>query len=45
VINILPDYVERIRGDISLAQPMQVVVDCGNGVAGVWYRVVACAGL
>jgi phosphomannomutase/phosphoglucomutase len=34
VINILPDYVERIRGDISLARPMRVVVDCGNGVAG-----------
>jgi phosphomannomutase/phosphoglucomutase len=33
-INVLPDYLERIRGDVSLARPLHVVVDCGNGVAG-----------
>ncbi|MEK7737969.1 MAG: phosphomannomutase/phosphoglucomutase, partial [Pseudomonadota bacterium] len=27
-------YLERIVGDVKLARPMKVVVDCGNGVAG-----------
>ena len=27
-------YVERIVGDVRLARPMKVVIDCGNGVAG-----------
>ena len=27
-------YVERVIGDVRLARPMKVVVDCGNGVAG-----------
>jgi phosphomannomutase/phosphoglucomutase len=27
-------YVDRVTGDIRLARPMKVVVDCGNGVAG-----------
>jgi phosphomannomutase/phosphoglucomutase len=35
IIDVLPAYIERIRGDISLARPLRVVVDCGNGVAGV----------
>lgn len=34
VINVVPDYIERIRGDITVARPLKVVVDCGNGVAG-----------
>ena len=33
-INVIPDYIERIRGDVSVARPLKVVVDCGNGVAG-----------
>ncbi|MGB5539815.1 MAG: phosphomannomutase/phosphoglucomutase [Gammaproteobacteria bacterium] len=33
-INVIPDYIERIRGDVSLARPLRVVIDCGNGVAG-----------
>jgi phosphomannomutase/phosphoglucomutase len=33
-INIIPDYIERIRGDVSIARPLRVVIDCGNGVAG-----------
>ncbi len=33
-INVVPDYIERIRGDVSLERPLKVVVDCGNGVAG-----------
>ncbi len=31
---VLADYRERIVGDVRLARPMKVVVDCGNGVAG-----------
>jgi phosphomannomutase/phosphoglucomutase len=27
-------YIERIVGDVKLARPMKIVVDCGNGVAG-----------
>jgi len=27
-------YVERIAGDVRLARPMKIVMDCGNGVAG-----------
>jgi len=29
------DYVQRIAGDVRLARPLKVVVDAGNGVAGV----------
>ncbi|QRY80333.1 phosphomannomutase/phosphoglucomutase [Pseudomonas sp. PDNC002] len=34
-IDILPRYFKQIRDDIALAKPLKVVVDCGNGVAGV----------
>ena len=27
-------YIERIAGDVKLARPMKIVIDCGNGVAG-----------
>ena len=27
-------YIERIVGDVRLARPMKIVMDCGNGVAG-----------
>ncbi|MCK9990238.1 MAG: phosphomannomutase / phosphoglucomutase [Rugosibacter sp.] len=27
-------YLERIVGDVKLARPMKIVIDCGNGVAG-----------
>jgi len=27
-------YLDRIIGDVKLARPMKIVVDCGNGVAG-----------
>jgi len=33
-VDVVPDYIERILGDVSLARPLKVVVDCGNGVAG-----------
>ncbi|VEG92049.1 phosphomannomutase/phosphoglucomutase [Legionella spiritensis] len=32
--DIIADYMARIVTDISLARPLKVVVDCGNGVAG-----------
>ncbi|AGX86408.1 phosphomannomutase/phosphoglucomutase [Candidatus Symbiobacter mobilis] len=34
-VDIGQAYRDRIVGDIRLARPMKVVVDCGNGVAGV----------
>jgi phosphomannomutase/phosphoglucomutase len=33
-LNLVPDYIERISGDVSLARPLRIVIDCGNGVAG-----------
>ena len=32
--DVLPAYVEKIIGDVKLARPMKIVMDCGNGVAG-----------
>jgi phosphomannomutase/phosphoglucomutase len=34
-IDVLQRYFNQIRDDIAMAKPMRVVVDCGNGVAGV----------
>jgi len=33
-VDVLPAYQARIVGDIRLARPLKIVVDCGNGVAG-----------
>ena len=33
-VNVAAPYRDRIVGDVKLARPMTVVVDCGNGVAG-----------
>lgn len=39
-------YRTRITGDIKLARPLKIVVDCGNGVAGAYapalYRELGC---
>jgi phosphomannomutase/phosphoglucomutase len=39
-------YIERIAGDVKLARPMKIAVDCGNGVAGAYagdlYRAMGC---
>jgi len=39
-------YLKRIAGDVKLARPMKVAVDCGNGVAGAFagelYRALGC---
>ena len=34
-VEMLQRYLKYITGDIKLAKPMRVVVDCGNGVGGV----------
>jgi phosphomannomutase/phosphoglucomutase len=44
--DIVPEYLARIIGDIRLARPMKITVDCGNGVAGDFaarlYRGLGC---
>jgi len=46
VANVLDAYVERIAGDVRLARPMKIAIDCGNGVAGMLaprlYRRLGC---
>lgn len=46
LINVGAAYRDRIVGDIKLARPMKVVVDCGNGVAGAsapaLFRALGC---
>ena len=33
-VDVLAAYRARIVGDIQLARPLKIVVDCGNGIAG-----------
>jgi len=33
--DVLDAYVDRIVGDVKLARPFKVAIDCGNGVGGV----------
>ncbi len=33
--DILEAYIQRITDDVHLARPLKVVIDCGNGAAGV----------
>ena len=39
-------YLERIVGDVKLARPLKIAIDCGNGVAGAFagdlYRALGC---
>ena len=39
-------YLDRVTGDVKLARPMKVAVDCGNGVAGAYapalFRALGC---
>ena len=46
LVNVLKPYTDRIVGDVKLARPMKVVVDCGNGVAGAsapaLFRALGC---
>ncbi|UCV04738.1 phosphomannomutase/phosphoglucomutase [Dechloromonas denitrificans] len=32
--DVMSAYIEKIVGDVKLARPMKIVMDCGNGVAG-----------
>ena len=34
--DIRAQYIDRIVGDVKLARPIKIVVDCGNGVAGAF---------
>jgi phosphomannomutase / phosphoglucomutase len=44
--NVLDAYVDRVVGDVKLARPMRIAIDCGNGVAGMLapqlYRRLGC---
>ena len=44
--DVLDAYVERIAGDVKIARPFHIAVDCGNGVAGMLaprlYRRLGC---
>ncbi len=44
--DIAPEYLARIVGDVKLARPMKIIVDCGNGVPGAFapqlYRSMGC---
>lgn len=33
--DVLPDYVEEVTRGVHLARPIRVVIDCGNGTAGL----------
>ncbi len=43
---VLDAYVARICGDVKLARPMRIAIDCGNGVgglvAGKLFRALGC---
>ena len=44
--DIKAEYLQRIIGDVKLARPLKIAVDCGNGVAGAFaadlYRGMGC---
>ena len=44
--DIFPMYLNYIVGDIKLARPMKIAVDCGNGVGGAFagklFRALGC---
>ncbi|MEP7183907.1 MAG: phosphomannomutase/phosphoglucomutase [Betaproteobacteria bacterium] len=44
--DIVAAYLDRIVGDVKLARPLSLAVDCGNGVAGAFaptlYRRMGC---
>ena len=46
VHDIGADYLARILGDVKLARPIKIAVDCGNGVAGAFagdlFRGMGC---
>jgi phosphomannomutase/phosphoglucomutase len=44
--DLVPDYLERVTQDVSVARPLKVVIDCGNGctalVAPRLYKALGC---
>ncbi len=46
-MSITQRYVDRVVGDVKLARPMKVAIDCGNGVAGAvapaLFKALGCA--
>ena len=44
--DISGEYLQRIAGDVKMARPMKIIVDCGNGVPGAFapklYRMMGC---
>jgi phosphomannomutase/phosphoglucomutase len=44
--DIVDDYINTITSDVKLARPLKIVVDCGNGIAGIMapalYRALGC---
>jgi len=45
-LDVRESYLRRILGDVKLARPMRIVVDCGNGIPGAFapelYRRMGC---
>ena len=44
--DIFPMYLQRIIGDVKLARPIKIAIDCGNGVGGAFagqlFRALGC---
>ncbi len=44
--DIIQTYIDRVAGDVKLARPMKIAIDCGNGVAGAvasaLFRALGC---
>ena len=34
-LQVMDQYIDRVRRDVQLAKPMKVVIDCGNGASGM----------
>ncbi|MFC4277069.1 phosphomannomutase/phosphoglucomutase [Achromobacter aloeverae] len=45
-LDLVETYLQRVVGDVKLARPMKIAIDCGNGVAGAiaprLFRALGC---
>ncbi len=45
-LDVIPQYVERVAGDLAMKRPMRIAIDAGNGVGGVMaerlFRALGC---
>ena len=45
-VSLIERYIARVIGDVKLARPMKIAIDCGNGVAGAvapaLFRALGC---